>query len=141
VREAPDNAEIHNGYAAMLARKGRDSEAMAEYLEALRINPAHYDANMNLGALFSRMGRDADATQHFQKAAEVRPNTLEPHIYLALIYGNSGDAAKAVQEVEAAGRIDQAEANRVFTNAVRIPFKETNLADYRAALLAQSGKR
>jgi Flp pilus assembly protein TadD len=96
---------------------------------------------MNLGALFSRMGRDADATQHFQKAAEVRPNTLEPHIYLALIYGNSGDAAKAVQEVEAAGRIDQAEANRVFTNAVRIPFKETNLADYRAALLAQSGKR
>jgi tetratricopeptide (TPR) repeat protein len=141
VREAPDNAEIHNGYAAMLARKGRDNEAMAEYLEALRINPAHYDANMNLGALFSRMGRDADATQHFQKAAEVRPNTLEPHIYLALIYGNSGDAAKAVQEVEAAAKIDPAEANRVFSNAVRIPFKETNLADYRAALLAQSGKR
>jgi len=141
VRESPNDAQIRNGYAAMLARKGRDEDALEQYLEALRINPTHYDANMNLGALLSRLGRDREAIEHFNKAAEARPNSLEPHIYLALIYGNSNDPTRAVAEVEAAARIDQAEANRVFTDAVHIPFKETNLADYRAALLAQMHQR
>jgi tetratricopeptide (TPR) repeat protein len=138
VRDAPNDGEIHNSYAAMLARKGRDAEALEQYQEALRIEPGQYEANMNIGALLSRTGRDNEALGYFAKAAELRKNTPEPHIYLALIYGNRGEAPRAVAEIEAAARIDQAEANRIFTNAVRIPFRETNLADYRAALL---GKR
>ena len=137
VRDTPNSADIHNSYAAMLARKERSAEALDQYQEALRIEPGHYDANMNIGALLSRSGRDGEALSHFAKAAESRTNTPEPHIYLALIYGNRGEAARAVTEVESAARIDQAEANRIFTNAVRIPFSETNLADYRAALMKQ----
>jgi tetratricopeptide (TPR) repeat protein len=137
VRDTPNSADIRNSYAAMLARKGRDAQALDEYREALRIEPGHYEANMNIGALLSRSGRDGDALGHFEKAADSRRNTPEPHIYLALIYGNRGEPARAVAEVEAAARIDQVEANRIFTNAVRIPFRETNLADYRAALLGQ----
>jgi len=137
IAETPDNAEIRNGYAAMLARKGRDADALAQYQEALRVNPLHYDANMNIGALLSRMNREPEALEHFAKAAEARPSSVEPHIYLALMYGNNGQAARAVEEVEKAGKINQAEANRIFTNAVHMPFKETNLADYRMALLSQ----
>jgi tetratricopeptide (TPR) repeat protein len=140
VRELPDDAEIRNSYAAMLARKGRDQDALAQYRAALRIRPDHYETNMNVGALLSRIGNDAEALEHFQKAASARPSSPEPHIYLALIYGNRNEAARAIEEVEAAGNINQAEANKIFTNAVHIPFKETNLQEYHAALKAQVGR-
>jgi len=95
---------------------------------------------MNMGALLSRLGRP-DAIQHFQKAAEIRPTSPEPRIYLALVYANANDPNRAIVEVEAAAGINQVEANRFFSTAVRIPFKDTNLADFRAALMAQAGRK
>jgi tetratricopeptide (TPR) repeat protein len=124
----------------MLARQGRDQDALAQYEESLRLRPDHYEAHMNIGALLSRLGRP-DAIQHFQKAAEIRPTSPEPRIYLALAYANANDPGRAVVEVEAAAGINQVEANRFFSTAVRIPFKDTNLADFRAALMAQAGKK
>ncbi|HEU4522377.1 MAG TPA: tetratricopeptide repeat protein, partial [Thermoanaerobaculia bacterium] len=53
VAQSP-SPEALNNLAAALARKGRDDEALAQYREALRLAPFHYDANMNIGALLAR---------------------------------------------------------------------------------------
>ena len=65
-----------------------------------------------------------------QAAAQLRPKLSEPHVYLAILYANMGRLPDAIREVRAAGTIDPAGANQQFTNAVRIPFKETNLQEY-----------
>ena len=140
IRQNGDNADLRNGYAAALARKGRNDEALAQYREALRVDPKHYDANMNIAALLSRNGADDEAAGHFRAAAEMRPRSPEPHVYLALLYAHMRRAAEAVAEVDAAATIDPIAANQFFTNAVRIPFKETNLQDFRAALASASGR-
>jgi len=128
--EGEEVVDVHNDLAALLAKTGHDQEALRHYQEALRLQPEHYDAHMNLGALLSRMGRDHDAIAQFQAAARVRPEATEPHVYLALVYANRGQFALAENEVNGARAIDPIGSNREFTNAVHMPFKETNLQDY-----------
>lgn len=127
----PNDAESRNDLGALLARKGgSDAEALEQYQAALKMAPDNYDAHMNLGALLSRMDRNAEAAQHFAAAAQLRPKLSEPHVYLAILYANMGRLPDAIREVRAAGAIDPAGANQQFTNAVRMPFKETNLQEY-----------
>lgn len=135
--EGDESADIHNDFAAVLAITGHDQQALTQYHEALRRMPGHYDARMNLGALLSRMGRGADALEQFAAAAKERPEAPEPHVYLALAYANSGRIESAIAEVNQAIAINAVESNRDFTNAVRMPFKETNINEYLAFLRAQ----
>lgn len=137
VNQNPGDFELRNNFAAMLARKGRNDEALQQYLESIRLRPNYYDARMNVGALLSRMDRNQEASEHFATAAALRPNSPEPRVFLALIYANTGQAANAISEVDAALKIDRAAANRIFTDAVRMPFKETNFDEFRASLQAQ----
>lgn len=140
LRADPTSAEMRNDFAAVLARSGRDQLALAQYEEALRLAPNQYDARMNFGALLSRIGRDMDATVQFDAAARIRPRSPEPHIYLALIYSGSGRIPEAIREVETAIALDPKEANLRFTNAVRMPPKETNVQEYLAYLQANVKK-
>jgi len=117
----PKSAEMHNDLAAMLARAGHDQEALAEYNEALRLDPHQYDVRMNLGALLSRMNDNAGAAAQFEAAAKERPKSAEPHVYLALIYATSGRNAAAVQEANAAIAIDHEGASRVLASALHQP--------------------
>lgn len=137
VEQRPKDAILRTNYGAMLTRMGREQDALAQYEEALRLSPGYYEVHMNLGALLSRLERP-EATTHFQNAARIRPKSPEPHIYLSLVYANAKDP-RAIAEVEAAANIDPVAANSIFTNAVRIPFKDSNLSDFRAALKAQAG--
>jgi Flp pilus assembly protein TadD len=134
VEAKPSSAELHNDLAAMLARKGEDGEAVTEYRQALHLNPHQYDAQMNLGAILSRLDRNDEAVEHFAAAAKERPKSSEPHVYLALVHAQGHRFAQAISEVSAALAIDPVTANSQFTNAVHIPFKETNLVDYREFL-------
>lgn len=133
----PTNPSLRNDYAAALARADRNDEALKQYQEAIRLNPNLYDPRMNIGALLSRLEKNADAREQFAEAARIRPNSPEPHVYLALINANSGRLDLAILSAESALKINPSEANRQFTNAVRMPFKETNLQEYVAYLQSQ----
>lgn len=111
-------AVVHNDRAAALARAGHDAEALAEYQQALQLDPNHYDARMNIAALLSRMGRDQEAMQHVSIAARIRPRTPEPHVYLALMNANLGRIDEAVAQANDALALDARSANAEFANAI-----------------------
>ena len=134
IRRDPASTYLHNDFAALLALNGHDQEALAEYQEALRLTPDLYDAHMNIGALLSRLDRNNEAIEHFIEAGRAHPHASEPHIYLALTYANAGRLNDAIAEVTTALTIDPVESNRQFSDAVRMPLKESNLRDYLAFL-------
>jgi len=114
-------AAQHNNQAAALARAGHEQEALAEYNEALRLDPHQYDVRMNLGALLSRMNDNSGAAVQFEAAVKERPQSAEPHVYLALIYAGSGRNAEAIREANAAIAIDREGASRVLSSALHQP--------------------
>jgi tetratricopeptide (TPR) repeat protein len=130
VRREPGDAHLENNLAAALAKAGRDAEALEHYLAALRLDPTLYDGHMNVGALLSRKGRDAEALAHFADASRLHPSSPEPLVYLALLHSNQGKYAEAADEIDRAISVDEQVANQILTNAIHMPFKETNVREY-----------
>lgn len=126
----PEKAEIRNDLAAVLSKNGREREALAEYEAALKIDPHQYEAQMNLGAALTRLNRNEEAVAWFERAGKERPESAEPHIYLALMYARNKRTQDAIREATMALQINPASANVQFTNALRLPFHESNLAGW-----------
>jgi Flp pilus assembly protein TadD len=136
----PSSADVHNDLAAALARSGRDAEAARQYESALQLDPSLYDAHMNYGALLSRTGRNSEAISQFRKAAEIRPSSPEPLIYLALVEASMGRIESAIDRINRAMTANRERSNQILTNAVHMPFKETNIDEYLAFLYSQKAK-
>jgi tetratricopeptide (TPR) repeat protein len=91
----------HIRRAADLDRAGRTGEAIAETLEALRVDPRSVQAEINLVSLYGRLGRYQEATAHYEAAVAIDPNQADLHYnygVLLLKQGRIGDAEAAFQE-------------------------------------------
>ena len=60
----------------MMREAGRWQEAIASYLEALRLKPAYPEAHQNLGDLHHELGRLHEAIRHCEMALELMPESL-----------------------------------------------------------------
>jgi tetratricopeptide (TPR) repeat protein len=84
-----------------LAAKGQDEAAIAEWKEALELDPGDAKAHNNLGVLLLRKGRLEEGIAHFQKALEVNPEYGEAlnNVGIALLKeGKSEEAIKHFQK-------------------------------------------
>jgi Flp pilus assembly protein TadD len=57
VRVNPNDAEAHFRLGTLLARQGRNQEAVTQLNEAIRINPRLGEAYFNLGMIYHRLGK------------------------------------------------------------------------------------
>lgn len=127
-------AEAWNDLGSAYSSKGEVAAADRAFSQALRINPDLYDAHLNYGAMLSREGRaDAAATQ-MREAMRLSPKAVEPRIYLALVMGASGRKGEAAAIASDAMQMDAKASNDVFTRALHLPPKETNLQEFIAKM-------
>ena len=135
--QAAPSADTWNSLGSAYATKNDFTNAERAYREAIRLDPKSYDARMNLCAMLSRAGRNDEALASVREAARVAPDSVEPRVYLALIEAQMGRRADAANDAAEAQRIDAKKANDYFTNAIRIPSKDSNLSDFIAAMRAR----
>jgi len=97
----------HTNLGVILSQAGRVPEGMAQFAEALRLNPDDAEAHYNLAIQLARLpGRMPDAIAHYEQALRVRPNFFEAHYNLAYnLAGISGGTAGAIAHYEAALRL------------------------------------
>ena len=74
-----NNFTIHNNLGAVLARQGKTQEAVAHYVEALRIRPCLAEAHNNLGIALAGQGKTQEAVAHFAEALRIKPDYAEAH--------------------------------------------------------------
>jgi protein O-mannosyl-transferase len=116
VARRPQNERAHANLGAVLAQMpGRLDDAIAEFREALRLNPGFSKAHYNLGNAWSQMpGRLNDAAAEYQAALRASPNFAEAHNNLGNVFSQEpGRSKDAAAEYEAALRLkpDYAEAH------------------------------
>jgi Flp pilus assembly protein TadD len=56
-----------------LVDAGRLDEAIEQYTEVLRQDPAHANAHVNVGVALARKGNMSEAIEHFSRAVELAP--------------------------------------------------------------------
>lgn len=98
--EQPADALVRNFRGIVLARLGQNSEAAAEYREAIRLQPRAVDAYRNLGFLEWHEHQLDAARETLRQAIQISPGDSFAHYYLSRVLLDSRQYLAAVQELE-----------------------------------------
>jgi len=90
----PDEPEIHNLFAAVLADQNRPEQAIAHYAEALRLRPDYFEARHDLALYLMQLGRIDGALAHYDLLTTLAPD--DPRAWFQ--YGMALRRADRVEE-------------------------------------------
>jgi len=109
----PGTSVAHNNLGVALAAEGKAEEAIAHYLEALRVRPDYADAHCNLGAVLAGQGKLDEAIAQLREALRLRPDYDYAHDCWAYALLRSGRLEEAVWHYRESLRIkpDSAEVH------------------------------
>src|SRR5690242_6237857 len=99
-REHPENARIRNFRGILLAQAGKNAEASAEYLEAIRLDSRLEDAYRNLGFLQWTEHQLEAAGETLRRAIELSPDDSFAHYYLGRVELDARQYTRAFHELE-----------------------------------------
>ena len=99
-REFPLNANIRNFRGIVFAQMGRNSEAVSEYQEAIRLDPKLEDAYKNLGFLEWTEHNLEAARTHLNRALDIAPDDDFAHYYLGRVQLDAKLYESAFKELE-----------------------------------------
>jgi Tfp pilus assembly protein PilF len=108
--------------------QGHDAEAAADYLSALRIDPADTLAWYNLGLIAEQHGQTADATHDYEQAIATRADYV-PALYNLAIVVTPSDPAEAARLYRRCVAAQPSDADAW----LNLGFVERTLGDTRAA--------
>lgn len=95
----------HNDLGILLAERGQNAEATAEFERVLALRPDHSGARANLGYLQEIMGHPADAAMTLAAAAAERPDDADVRIHLVHVLIGSGRFEEAIDPALEAARL------------------------------------
>jgi len=103
----------HNNLGLTLQNSGRETEAIEQYEQSLRVNPKNADAHNNWGTVLMREGKISDAIGHYEEALRIKPDYAEAYNNLGAALDQAGKFAGAIESYEQALRIkpDNAQAH------------------------------
>jgi tetratricopeptide (TPR) repeat protein len=122
VAKRPGNPRAHYNLGNILGRAGKNQEAIAQYEQALLINPNLAQAHNNFGMVLRQMGNLDEAIGQYEQALRINPDLAEAHYNLGLTLAQRGRVQDAITQYEETLRLEPR-----FTQA------KENLARLRAA--------
>jgi tetratricopeptide (TPR) repeat protein len=99
-REHPENARIHNFRGILLVQMGKNTEAAAEYQEAIRLDPLLEDTYRNLGFLRWTERQLGPARESLLRAVELSADDSFAHYYLGRVELDAQQYEQAFHELE-----------------------------------------
>jgi len=97
---------IHNNIGIAYDKAGMHEEAISEFNEALRLDPAYVEVLNNLAVSYHRMGLVDEAIKNLRETISFRPRYLEAHCNLGSIYASSRRFEEALSEFNVAMSIN-----------------------------------
>ncbi|PUE31000.1 hypothetical protein B9Z35_08160 [Limnohabitans sp. Jir61] len=85
---------------------GEMDEALALFMQALKMDSKNAAALYSIGAIESGRGRYAEALTHMQKAVKASPNFAQAHLALSVIYYHLNQIPEATAAVTKALKLD-----------------------------------
>lgn len=86
--------------------QGQIEDAIAEFEEAIRLDPDNALAHFNLGVAYQYQGKLDQAVAEYQEAISIDPDYAEAHNNLGIAYDDQGKPDEAIAEYQEAIRIN-----------------------------------
>ena len=93
---------------------GERKEAILEYEKALKKNPDHLHARMNLALLYHQESRYEEAVKEFEKVLKVDPTSSDALIGLSSSYDSMGESPLAISTLEKACQLHPQNPNILY---------------------------
>jgi Flp pilus assembly protein TadD len=106
LRYNPDVYVAHNNLGLALARKGRLSEAMGQFAQALQLKADDAEAHNNLGLALFQTGRTSKATEQYEQALQINPDYADARYNLANALLQADHFPEAIEQYQQALRIN-----------------------------------
>ena len=109
----PQDAQVHNNYGDLLAKREQLGEAERCFRSAIRINPQYSDAHYNLGQVLMRQERYREAVACLDRSLELQPDNVEALLNLGVVLRHAGLVEEALAKLRLAQKMapDSAEVN------------------------------
>jgi Flp pilus assembly protein TadD len=102
-----DRSELaHFNLGVELGAQGRGDEALAQYAEAVRLNPNYADAHNNLGATLVAKARLEEAGRELVEAIRLNPRDAKAHNNLGLALAGQGKVDEALAQYAESLRLE-----------------------------------
>ena len=101
-----NNYVVHNNLGFALKEEGRVTEAVENYLAALRINPDFEMAHLNIGVILAGQGDNEAAIKHYKEVLRIKPDFITAYINLGNARLRQGRIADAFNHYSEALRLD-----------------------------------
>jgi tetratricopeptide (TPR) repeat protein len=100
---------------------GEPDRAIADYNQAIRINPNHAGSFSNRGVAHTRKGNYDRAIEDYDQAIRIKPTYVDAFTNRGVAYARKGDYDRAIQDYDEAIRLDDHSANAFYArgNAFR----------------------
>ena len=112
-KNQPEDASAWHclGYSYQMLHHHDD--AIAAYLQTVRINPEDVDGWSNLGFVYTEQNRYDEAINAYLKVLHINPEDIEALSNLLLVYYSSGKSADAQETLQILKRLNPEKANEV----------------------------
>ena len=97
-----------NDLGVLLARTGRQDEAIRAYEQAVTANSAIALPHNGLGVIYSKLEEMDKAVFHFEEAVRLDPNYAVARLNLAEVYRMVGREGDSAEQMEAYRRLENA---------------------------------
>lgn len=97
-KASPNSAKAHYNFGTVLAKQGREEEAIAEYKKAIAIFPMYSEPFYNMGNSLARLNRPIEEVQEaYEGAIRSDPGHLNARGNLALYLARRGETKRATE--------------------------------------------
>ncbi len=100
-----DRAFVHNNLGIVYQQRGDHTRAVAEFREAIRLDPGYASPRILLGASLAAAGHEREARRELEAAVKLAPREPLAHLELAKVYERADNPAGAVDEYLALGEL------------------------------------
>jgi tetratricopeptide (TPR) repeat protein len=118
-----NNYIAHNDLGSALDKKGKTSEAIGQFQEAIRLKPDRADAHYNLGNALLNQGRTGEAIRQYQETIRLKPDDADVHLNLGAALFNQGRTDEAISQFQEAIRLKPDDVAAQINLAKALEFK------------------
>jgi len=137
IQKSPHKARPYRNRGLAYANQGNFSQAIADYTQAIAIDPKYADAYYNRGIAYDRQGNFSQAICDYTKAINIIPNSADAYNNRGIVYGEQNNVSGAISDYNKAIELNPAYA-QAYVNRANIYDDQKNsaqaISDYNKAI-------